>query len=123
MAKRAESRTRYFIRNLAKTKGWNIEHVLKNGDFLEEQEIVDVFPDIGLGLDKPDFLICLKGNPTVVVEAKNDSKKINSAIEEAIEYSEQINATGKYSIKIAVGVAGEIDNGYHIQVKFQQKSD
>ena len=37
--KRDESRTRYFIRKISEKKGWNVAHVNKNGDFLEEQEI------------------------------------------------------------------------------------
>ena len=41
--KRAESRCRYLIRNIAQTKGWNIQHPFKGGNFLEEQEITDYF--------------------------------------------------------------------------------
>jgi len=116
--KRAESRTRYFVRSIAAKRGWNIAHVLKNGDFLEEQEIVDMFPDIGLGAKKPDFLVCRKSEPTMIIEAKNDFKKINQAIIEATEYADIINEAGKYKIKIAVGVAGEDDNGYQVIVKY-----
>jgi hypothetical protein len=116
--KRAESRTRYFVRRIAVKRGWNVEHVSKKGDFLEEQEIVDMFPDIGLGAGKPDFLVCCKADPTMIIEAKNDFKKINQAINEAVEYAETINGTGKYKIKLAVGVAGEDDNGYQVVVKY-----
>ncbi len=56
--KRVESRTRYFIRTQSSKRGWNIKHLSKGGDFLEEQEISNHFPEIGLGLNKPDFLIC-----------------------------------------------------------------
>lgn len=116
--KRAESRTRYFIRNLSLKKGWNIAHLSKKGDFLEEQEIVDMLPDIGLGADKPDFLVCLNSEPVMIIEAKNDYKKSKQAIEEAVEYAETVNALGKYNIKFAVGVAGEDDNGYQVIVKY-----
>ncbi len=116
--KRAESRTRYFVRNIAAKRGWNVAHVSKNGDFLEEQEIVDMFPDIGLGADKPDFLVCHRAEPTMIIEAKNDFKKISQAINEAVEYADTINKTGKYKINLAVGVAGEDDNGYQVIVKY-----
>lgn len=43
---------------------------------------------------KPDFLVCHKNIPLLVVEAKNDRKKISQALKEAI------------------GVAGEEDHGY-----------
>ena len=116
--KRAESRTRYFVRNISAKRGWSISHVQRNGDFLEEQEIVDFFPNIGLGLDKPDFMVCLNSEPIMVIEAKNDFKKIDEAIAEAIDYADTINNTNRYSVKIAVGVAGEDDNGYQVEVKF-----
>ena len=116
--KRAESRSRYFVRNISAKRGWNISHVQRNGDFLEEQEIVDFFPKIGLGLDKPDFMVCLNSEPIMVIEAKNDFKKINEAIAEAIDYANTINNKSRYSVKIAVGVAGEDDNGYQVEVKF-----
>jgi hypothetical protein len=118
--KRAESRTRYFIRTQSEKRGWNVSHTSKGGDFVEEQEIVNTFPDIGLGLQKPDFLVCFKGEPVVVIEAKNEAKKIDEAIKQAIGYCETINATKKYNIKIAVGVAGEEDNGFFVKVKFLQ---
>lgn len=120
--KRAESRTRYFIRNVSAKRGWNTAHLSKKGDFLEEQEIIDTFPDIGLGADKPDFMVCKNSEPTIIIEAKNDYKKINQAINEAVEYADIINSTGKYNIKIAVGVAGEYDNGYQVVVKYLKDS-
>ena len=119
--KRAESRTRYFVRNISAKRGWNIGHVQRSGDFLEEQEIIDYFPQIGLGLDKPDFLVCRYSEPVMVIEAKNDFKKIHEAITEAIEYANIINSNSRYSVKIAVGVAGEDDNGYQVEVKYLNK--
>ncbi|MCL2168875.1 MAG: SAM-dependent methyltransferase [Defluviitaleaceae bacterium] len=116
--KRAESRTRYFVRSVSVKRGWNVSHVQRGGDFLEEQEIVDYFPQIGLGLDRPDFLVCLNSEPIMLIEAKNEFKKIDEAIAEAIEYANTINSKSKYTVKIAVGVAGEDDNGYQVEVRF-----
>ena len=70
--KRAESRCRYLVRDIAGQKGWDVKHPQKSGDFLEEQEIEDFFPDCGLDGTKPDFIVCKKSLPLVVVEAKND---------------------------------------------------
>ena len=81
---------------------------------MEENEITAHFKDIGLGLDKPDFLFCHGGEPSVVVEAKNERGKAETALQEAIEYAEAANATGKHSIKIAVGAAGEEDCGFTV---------
>lgn len=120
--KRSESRTRYFIRNQSEKRGWNVAHISKGGDFVEEQEIMNSFHDIGLGLEKPDFLACFKGEPIMVIEAKNDVKKIDAAVTQAIRYCELINNTRNYKIKIAVGVAGEEDNGFFVKVRYLQGS-
>ncbi len=117
-SKRAESRCRYLVRKVAIQKGWDVRHPQKGGQFLEEQEIEDYFKDSGLGKTKPDFLVCKNYQPIVVVEAKNEKNKIDNAITEAIEYADAINNHGKYSVNIAVGVAGEEDNGYLFITKF-----
>jgi len=116
--KRAESRSRYYIREQAQKRGWKISHPTKGGECLEEQEIVDFFKDIGLGLDRPDFLFCINGLPSVVIEAKNDSSKIGTAISEAIGYANTINEKSKYKIKIAVGAAGEETKGFYVEVRY-----
>lgn len=110
--KRAETRCRYLIREIASQKGWNVKHPQKGGNFLEEQEIEDYFPEIGLEKTKPDFLVCKQDVPVIVVEAKNEIKKIDVALLEAIDYANAINKHGKFCIRVAVGVAGEEDNGY-----------
>src|SRR5262245_16474263 len=86
-ATRSETRARYFIRAEAGRRGWNLDHPSRGGDFLEENEIVAHFKDIGLGQDKPDFLLTLSGQPAAVVEAKNSASKADEAIGEAIEYA------------------------------------
>ena len=116
--KRAESRCRYLVRTIASQKGWDVKHPQKGGDFLEEQEIEDFFSDCGLEGAKPDFLVCKKSLPIMVVEAKNEIKKINDAVTQAIDYANIINKKNKYLIKIAVGIAGEEDHGYLFKSSF-----
>lgn len=116
--RRAESRARYFIRQQAKKRGWDTNHVSRGGDVLEENEIVAYFPAIGLGLDRPDFLFCIAGAPVMVVEAKNDAALAQDAIDEAIAYADTINTAGRYRVPLAVGVAGQDDTGYVVTVMF-----
>lgn len=116
---RAESRCRYLVRRVAEGRGWNVRHISRGGDFLEEQEIENAFPGIGLKGAKPDFLICHKGFPAIVVEAKNDMHKIDAAVKEAVEYADQINQGGKYSVTIAVGAAGNEDFGNVFKTMFR----
>ncbi|HEX4436815.1 MAG TPA: N-6 DNA methylase [Solirubrobacteraceae bacterium] len=115
---RAETRARYYIRQEAEKRGWNLEHVARGGHNLEENEIAAVFPDIGLGLDKPDFLMCLGGAPAVVVEAKNETGKLSQAIGEAVAYADRINAEGAHQVNVAVGAAGEQDAGFNVEARF-----
>ncbi len=116
--KRAESRARYYIREQSYKRGWNNKHPSAGGDCLEEQEITNYFPEIGLGAQKPDFLFCINNEPCFVVEAKNSIKMLDLAINEAVEYADLINKYGKYKIKIAVGAAGEEDHGFSVIVKY-----
>ncbi len=78
--KRAESRTRYFIKSQAIKRGWNSNHPSKLGDCLEEQEIANFIPDIGIGVERPDFLFLLHFKPCMIVEAKNEMSKIDFAL-------------------------------------------
>lgn len=121
--KRAESRVRYFIRSEAKNKGWDVNHPQRGGDFLEEQEIESYFPALGLYAQRPDFLACAKGEPIIVIEAKNSFRKINEATEQAIGYCDKINSSGKHCIKIAIGVAGEPDYGYIVRTLYYKDKE
>lgn len=93
-------------------------HVDRGGDTVEENEIVAQFPTIGLDRNKPDFLMCLGGEPAVVVETKNEVGKLDRAIAEAIEYADEINVTNRHRAVVAVGAAGTDDTGYDIAVRF-----
>ena len=121
--KRAESRARYYFREQAKKRGWKINHPEKGGEILEEQEIIDHFPGIGLGLERPDFLLVKGGLPVVVVEAKNTSDKIQQAIDEAVEYTNTINSNSPYDVKFAVGVAGEENHGFAVEVRYLKDTE
>ena len=116
---RAEARARYLFRQKAgiKSKGWNNKHPQAGGDFLEENEIEAHFGNIGLDLKRPDFLMLIGGAPCATVEAKNDRDKIDVAIQEAVEYADQINLAGKFKVKFAIGFAGEEDKGYEVRTR------
>jgi type I restriction-modification system DNA methylase subunit len=121
--RRAEARARYYIREISRQKGWNLNHVSAGGDCLEEQEITSFFPNIGLGQDRPDFLFTIGGEPSLIIEAKNEAGRIDEAIQDAIDYADTINQTGRYSIKLIVGAAGEERTGFTVYVRFLRGSD
>ena len=116
--KRAESRARYYIREQAQKRGWNLSHPNQGGECLEEQEIVNHISDIGLELDRPDFIFCLNGLPAVIIEAKNSADKIDEAVKQAIGYAEKINTNSSYPVNIIVGVAGEETHGFIVEVRY-----
>jgi len=95
-----------------------VEHPSAGGSCLEEQEITDYFKDIGLGAERPDFLFCLSGEPILIIETKNEASKIENALQEAVYYCDKINAARKYKIRMAIGVAGEEDTGYIVEIRF-----
>jgi type I restriction enzyme M protein len=116
--RRSETRSRYFIRDEAATRGWDTRHLVDGGDVLEENEIAAYFPAIGLGGDKPDFLFCLAGEPVMAVEAKNDSAMLDTAIAQAIGYAELIRAGGQHAVDVVAGAAGEPESGVLVEIRF-----
>ena len=118
---RAESRCRYYVRDQAKARGWNLTHVQRGGDVLEEQEFQAFFPGLGLRQDRTDFALCLRGEPVLIVEAKNEAGKVDQALAEAQDYIDAIQQHTDQcpSLRVAVGAAGEEDRGFLLKVSFR----
>ena len=119
--KRAEMRARYFTREEAGRLGWNVEHPDQGGHFLEEQEVVDYFPALSsaLGRERPDFAaIGGDGKPRLVIECKSDSKRLDTALDEAIDYAETMSAVPGFDVRLAVGVAGSPDRRIYTRTRF-----
>lgn len=119
--KRAEARTRYYVRAEAERVGWNVNHPTRGGHFLEEQEIVDYFPDLrqALGADKPDFVSVLDDRPLIVIECKGDWQEIDRALREAEEYADVISRVRKGDARLAVGVAGTPDKRVQVRCRYR----
>lgn len=116
--RKAETRSRYFVRDEAAKRGWDTRHLADGGNVLEENEIAAYLPLIGLAGDKPDFVFCLAGEPVMAVEAKNESGKLDIAVDQAIDYAELIRSAGRHAVDIVVGAAGEPESGVLIEVCF-----
>jgi type I restriction enzyme M protein len=120
--RRPGSRARSSIRQQAGRRGWDVRHLARGGEVLEETEIAAHVPDLGLGLDEPDFLFCLAGAPAIVVEVKDEAGKLDQALSDAQGYADQINDAGRYRVRVAVGAAGEEDAGFVVAVRFLTRS-
>jgi len=119
---RAEARTRYYCREEAARLGWNTQHPRKGGQFLEEQEVVDYFPELRgvLELKRPDFVVVQQNEPVIVIEAKNEFEKIQEALEDAEDYAERIRTI--YPVRVIVGIAGTPDTAVQVRVLYRVAS-
>lgn len=121
--KYAESRSRTYTINELKSLGWNVRHPFKGGNILEEQEAKHFDPrfDELLGGDRPDFLIFWNNNPVVVIENKDDKKKIDIAVADAKGYAEKLSAR-YFDVRVVSGVAGNAESGVLVE-NFYRKSN
>lgn len=119
MTKRAEARTRYYCREEAKRLGWDTRHPRKGGQLLEEQEVVDYFPELKelLGLDRPDFVVVQQNKPAILIEAKNEFEKIQEALSDAEKYAGSIRPI--YPVKVVAGIAGTPDTAVQVRVLYR----
>jgi len=122
--KRAEARTRYYVRDESQLVGWDVRHPARGGMFLEEQEIVDYFPELKFALkdERPDFVCLLGGRLRAVIECKNDWKDLSKAVREAQDYADTINRIRGYQARIAIGVAGTPDKRVQIRCTYKYGS-
>lgn len=120
--KRAEARTRYYVREEAERTGWDIRHPAQGGSFLEEQEIVDYLSNLRLALknERPDFACLLGGALRVIIECKSDWRDLDKATREAQEYAEAINSVRGHDVRLAIGVAGTPDARVQIRAFFKR---
>lgn len=114
--KYAETRSRAYTINELKSLGWNVKHPFKGGNILEEQEAKHYDPrfDELLGGERPDFLIFWNNNPIIVIENKDDKKKINVAVSEAKGYADKLSSK-YFNVRIISGVAGNQDSGVLVE--------
>ena len=106
--KTAESRTESYVRKQLKLLGWNLAKVGNGGDCYEKQELNEIpkFSDYPL---RPEFVLCVNGTPQVVIECKATADQIDEASGEAKGYAKDLE------LKIAIGVAGNEDDGVIVQ--------
>lgn len=114
--KYAEARARNYTVAELKKLNWDVKHPNSGGNILEEQEAKHFDPrfDELLGKDRPDFLIYAGGFPVAVIECKNEKTKIEVAINEAQDYAEALSVS-HFDVKIAIGVAGNDEDGVTVR--------
>jgi type I restriction-modification system DNA methylase subunit len=114
--KYAESRSRTYTINELKGLRWNVKHPSKGGNVLEEQEAkhFDARFDELLGKDRPDFLIYYNNEPVIVIENKDDKKKVDIAVADAEDYAERLSKK-YFGVRVTTAVAGNEDSGVLVE--------
>lgn len=96
------------IREELVKKGWSRDKIYTQGECLRHSEIKNF-----LGQTKPENVIEVGNNIFYAIEAKNERKKINQAINEAREdYADKINQSKTIKCLFITGIAGNDDEGF-----------
>ena len=90
----------------------------KGGNFLEEQEVVDHFPELSdlLGQNRPDFVLVRNGVPVAIIETKNDFSKLDIALSDGKAYANAIY--GLHEVDMVIGIAGSPDTAVRTRTHF-----
>lgn len=102
----AESRCESYTKRQLEVLGWKLAKAESGGDVAEKQELRN-HPRLRLLMKReaPEFVLFLKNVPTVAIECKAKKEDIDVACNEAQNYAD------KLKLKIAIGVAGNEEEG------------
>jgi type I restriction enzyme M protein len=120
----AEARSRAYAKSELTALGWNIKHPAKGGQVLEEQEarsFDERFYEL-LEKKRPDFLIYHGNEPIIVIENKNDKKKVDEAADQAKEYADKLSKK-YFKVRVVSAVAGDDENGVVVRTFLRVKKD
>lgn len=120
--KRVSEVTSYiFIKKELENLGWIAKNPERNADgqVYTQQECLDN-PEIRKQLNntRPEYIIKLSEDQFYIIEAKPYLADLDKAVKEAIEYAQQINQSDLIKAPIISGVAGNDEDGYHVQSSY-----
>ena len=104
----------HIIKELTEKKGWTKGQIYTQGECLENPEIKKF-----LGQTKPENIVEINEKTFYVIEAKNEKKKLDQALEEAQEdYADEINQSNKIKALFITGIAGNNEEGFRAKSQF-----
>ena len=123
MASDSEFRSYGYIQSALSELGWDTKSPTRDGDVYWQREFYnhDQLLTTALDMKSPENIVLVpydNRNQYWVIEAKKDPKKLDEAVSEAIDYSEEINAVYPASARFASGVAGSPDDTFYVCTKF-----
>ena len=119
---RSESRARTYVKEELKKLGWNNDHPSRNGNLLEENEVIRFDERLKelFVRDKPDFLIWSDNNPLMIIETKSNKSKFQEAVDDARYYTDTINKK-YFNCKLFCAVAGNSEEGVLVRTYYKPK--
>lgn len=98
----------HILRDLVEKKGWLREQILTQQECLRHPEIKKF-----LNQTKPENVIEVDSKTFYAIEAKNEQRKLDQALDEAREdYADKINQSGKIKCLFITGIAGNHTEGF-----------
>jgi|GEM_PF-391628 len=112
----AESRCEAYTRNQLRVLSWDLRKSKDGGDVDEKQELRNnpILAKL-LPYETPEFVLYLNNKPAVTIECKATKEQIREACYEAKEYAD------KLKLKIAIGVAGNDNDGVIVRNYYKTK--
>ncbi len=110
-----------FIRNKLEELGWDPRNPARHpkGEvYTQNQALEHNTIQEALGKERPENIVKLTETKYWVIEAKNQRKKLDQAIDEAKEYAEAINKEDTVEAVLISGVAGNDADKYLVQNEF-----
>ncbi|MBU0458570.1 SAM-dependent methyltransferase [Patescibacteria group bacterium] len=99
---------KFILDELIKKKGWKKAQVLTQQECHRIKAIKDA-----IGGKKPENVVMISDKTCYVIEAKNERKKLNTAVKEAKEeYADRINEQQKLQAIFITGIAGNDEEGF-----------
>jgi type I restriction-modification system DNA methylase subunit len=104
----------YILKELVEKKGWNKSQIYTQQECLKNLEIKKLFT-----LDHPENIVEINAKQMYIIEAKNERKKIDIALQEARDYyANKLNESKIIHASFITGIAGNEDEGYIAKSQF-----
>ena len=104
----------HIIDELTNKKGWGRKDILTQQECLSIKEIARM-----LGRTRPENVVRINQKTFYVIEAKNELKKLDTALKEAKEdYANLINKSKTITVPFITGIAGNSEEGFDAKSEF-----